>query len=466
MAHILPGDAGRASVAERGAHGKSLRAQTPRSSHATWSAARDRRDPLALIEEQNDGRLPWLVPVRRGRMVASPFAFYRGAARLMAADLAGTPVCGLDVQVCGDAHLSNFGVYASPERRLVFDVNDFDETLTGPWEWDVKRLATSFVIAGQHRGFDQSTCRDLARAAVSSYREATTRFAGMRTLEAWYAHLDVEELQQALSAQESAKVRRRATAEAAKVRSRDSLQALSRLAIEVDGTYRIKSDPPVLLPLRDLPRTYAPKALSEDLWAGYEQYLASLDDAHRRLLDRFHPVDVAVKVVGVGSVGTRCLIVLLEGRGTDDPLFLQFKEASVSVLAEFLRPSVYAHQGQRVVEGQRFMQAVSDSFLGWARIGGRDYYFRQLRDGKASADIENASVGALARYASLCGWTLAHAHARTGDAVAIAGYLGTGDAFDRAVAKFAERYAKQNMDDYVAFRQAVDDGQLKADTTR
>jgi uncharacterized protein (DUF2252 family) len=452
-------------VAERSAHGKSLRKETPRSSHGEWVPAKDRRDPVTLLEEQNADRIPWLVPVRRGRMVASPFTFYRGAARIMAADLASTPVSGLTVQACGDAHLSNFGVYASPERRLVFDVNDFDETLPGPWEWDLKRLATSFIIAGQHRGFDAKTCRVMAQASVRGYREAMAKFAGMLTLDTWYAHLDIEGLQDLVAAQETKKQRGKVQAGVKKVHSRDSLQELSKLAVEVDGQYRIKSDPPVLLPLSELPGDHDPDTLTEQLWAGFDQYRSSLDDAHRHLLDRFRPVEAAIKVVGVGSAGTRCLILLLEGRDTDDPLFLQFKEATTSVLAEFLEPSVYANEGQRVVEGQRFTQAVSDSFLGWAHIGTHDFYWRQLRDGKASADIDRGDPVQLRKYARLCGWTLAHAHARTGDAVAIAGYLGSNDVFDKALTRFAERYAKQNLQDYQAFKGEIEAGRLAADTT-
>lgn len=460
--------AGRPSPAERRAHGKALRKAVPRSSHADWAPAPDRFDPVALIERQDEDRLAWLVPVRHGRMAESPFAFFRGAAQFMAADLAPTPVSGLAVQLCGDAHLANFGVYGSPERHLVFDLNDFDETLPGPWEWDVKRLATSFTIASQHRGFDDATGRRLTAAAVGHYREAMADFAGRRTLDVWYASLPIEELLDAARPRMTKEQRRSSDRFVRRTRSKDSLQALSKLAEKVDGRYRIKSDPPLLIPMRDLPSDHRAGDLEEQLRQSFDRYRASLPDARRLLLDRFQPVDIALKVVGVGSVGTRCGILLLEGRDEDDPLFLQLKEAGPSVLEEFLPTSTYAEPGQRVVEGQRLMQAASDIFLGWMHGGGtaRDYYVRQLHDMKGSADVEDADLDRLLFYARLCGWTLARAHARTGDPIAIAGYLGSGPVFDEGLAAFAERYAEQNRRDYDAFVAAIDAGRLALEHER
>jgi uncharacterized protein (DUF2252 family) len=442
--------------------GRSARQEVPRSSHAEWSPAPDRPDPVELLEEQNEDRLPWLVPVRRGRMSASPFAFYRGAARLMAQDLAPTPVSGLTVQVCGDAHLSNFGAYASPERQLVFDVNDFDETLPGPWEWDLKRLATSFQIASQHRGFPSASSRSVTAASVHGYRQAMARFAGLGNLDIWYALLPVEQLAQLAGTKKEQKEAREA---ATKARSRDSLQALGKLA-EADGdTYRIKSEPPVLLPLRELSGEVDPDALRDAVRESFRSYAASLPGDRRHLLSTYRFVDVALKVVGVGSVGTRCLVVLLEGRDRKDPLFLQVKEASESVLEEHLPRSVYQNHGRRVVEGQHLMQAASDVFLGWSRVVlGHEYYWRQLRDWKASVDVERMDPDQMTVYATLCGWTLAHAHARSGDPIAISAYLGTGDQFDKAVTVFAEAYARQNRRDYDEFVGQIRNGSLEADT--
>ena len=463
MGHESEKAFGHLTVDERRAMGRALRKTVPRSSHAEWTPPKDRPDPVATIESQNGGRISWLVPVRRGRMVVSPFTFYRGAAKIMATDLSRTPSTGLTVQACGDAHLSNFGVFASPERRLVFDVNDFDETLPGPWEWDVKRLAASLVVAGQHRGFKPSTCRSITGEAVRGYREAMAHFADQLTLDIWYAHVDLDTLQGIVDETATKKQRRKLQRRSTKTRSKNSLHVQSKLTVQVDGQFRIKSDPPVLLPLSDLPQEADPDDLRQEVYSAFDQYRSSLEDSKRKLLDRFRPMDIAVKVVGVGSAGTRCLMLMLQGRGTDDPLFLQIKEADRSVLEEFLDPSLYDNQGERVVTGQRLTQAVSDEFLGWAHAGGHDFYWRQLKDGKASADIDRADPDQLARYARLCGWTLAHAHARTGDPVAIAGYLGKGTVFDEAVVHFAESYAAQNRDDYSEFKSQIDDGQLAAD---
>lgn len=450
-------------VSEPTEQGRELRRSTPRSAHADWAPAPGRPDPVALIEEQNESRVPWLVPIRHARMSVSPFTFYRGAARIMASDLATTPSSGLTVQLAGDAHLSNFGAYASPERRLVFDQNDFDETLPGPWEWDLKRLATSFVVACQFHGHPAKAARSVAAEAVRSYREAMARFADQSYLELWYHHIDVAtvgtnsglpapELEQRLE-----RFRRRAT-------RKTSQHALEKLAEVVDGKWRIRYDPPVLFPLDHLPGNEDQEALRASVLNSLASYRSTLDDSRIALFDRYQLVDVAVKVVGVGSVGTRCLIALLRGRDERDPLFLQVKEAGPSVLAEHLPPSRYEHQGQRVVEGQRLVQATSDIFLGWTsgEISNVDFYVRQLRDWKGSVDIEADGItpDQLRFYAGLCGLTLARGHARSGDAAAIASYAGAGTRLDRAIAAFAESYASQNVEDFTRFREAIESGRL------
>jgi uncharacterized protein (DUF2252 family) len=467
------------TLEERTAQGRNARKATPRSSHAGWEPAADRSDPVALLEEQNARREPDLVPVRHGRMLASAFAFYRGGARIMAEDLASTPTAGLTVQLCGDAHLSNFGVFASPERNLVFDLNDFDETLPGPFEWDLKRLAASVTIAGRENGYAAVDVRAATTASVRGYREAMVGFAGMRTLDVWYAHLSEDELissidQEArrarkagiVSKKQAEKFERGSRAQAAKARTRDSMQALAKLAEKVDGRYRIASSPPTVVPARDLEQALGipEEALQEVLNAQFRDYRATLQDDRRRLLERFQIVDVARKVVGVGSVGTRAFIGLLLGRDENDPLFLQVKEATRSVLEEHLPKSTYRHPGERVVQGQRLMQAVSDSFLGWTKgvQDDRYFYWRQLRDMKGSADVASLTAESLMFYARLCGWTLARAHARSGDPVAIAAYLGGGDVFDRAVVDFAERYADRNEQDFNEFSKAVESGRIQA----
>jgi uncharacterized protein (DUF2252 family) len=467
------------SVDERRAKGKEARDRTPPSSHAGWTPASDRPDPVGLLEEQNRTREPDLVPVRHGRMLVSPFTFYRGGAKIMAADLAGTPTAGLQVQLCGDAHLSNFGAFGSPERRLLFDLNDFDETLPGPFEYDVKRLAASFMIAARNNGFSKADTRAATLASVAAYREAMASFAAMGTLAIWYAHLDEDQLLSGVqsAAAEASKASKKAakavkqvakTARkgAAKARTRDSLQALAKLGERVDGQYRIVSQPPIVVPARDLAATYG---LSADQMEGvvreqFRAYRATLRDDQRQLLERFQFVDMARKVVGVGSVGTRAFIVLLQGRDQQDPLFLQVKEATRSVLEGHLRKSRYKQPGERVVRGQRMMQAASDIFLGWTRGAdvNRNYYWRQLRDMKASAEVEVMTPVGLALYARTCGWTLARAHARSGDPVAIAAYLGEDDQFDRSMVDFAKRYADQNELDYKAFADAIRSGRLEA----
>ena len=466
------------SVDDRLAQGKEARDRAPLSRHGGWAPASDRPDPVGLLEEQDATREPDLVPVRHGRMLVSPFTFYRGAARIMAADLAATPTAGLNVQLCGDAHLSNFGVFASPERRLLFDLNDFDETLPGPFEYDVKRLAASFTIAARNNGFAKADTKAATLASVTAYREAMAGFAQMGTLEVWYAHLAEDELQKGISSaaaeasktKKGAKVARRAEKSArrnaAKARTRDSLQALSKLAELVDGQYRIVSQPPIVVPARDVDAAYG---LSQDqvehaLHAQFRAYRATLRDDQRQLLERFRFVDLARKVVGVGSVGTRAFIVLLQGRDQGDPLFLQVKEATASVLEDHLPKSRYKQHGERVVYGQRMMQAASDIFLGWTKgvDVNRHFYWRQLRDMKGSAMVESMAPLALNFYAGICGWTLARAHARSGDPVAIAAYLGEDDAFDRSISDFAKRYAEQNELDYQAFAEAVRSGRLEA----
>ncbi|MGZ4581069.1 MAG: DUF2252 domain-containing protein [Nocardioidaceae bacterium] len=468
------------SLEERKLRGKAARAATPRSSHEGWEPASDRPDPVELIEEQNRTREPDLVPVRHGRMMVSPFTFYRGAAAIMAADLSATPTAGLDAQLCGDAHLSNFGVFASPERRLLFDLNDFDETLPGPFEYDVKRMAASFTIAARNNGFSEADTRDATMASVQSYREAMADFAEMRTLDVWYAHLSEDELMSAIqglwsSAGDSLSKKERKQAKRAmkgaekareKAHTRDSLQALSKLGQLVDGQYRIVYQPPIIIPLRDAAAAaeFSPDQIERVLHEQFRAYRGTLEHDRRQVLERFELVDVARKVVGVGSVGTRAFIALLQGRDMGDPLFLQVKEATRSVLEAYLPRSRFRQPGERVVRGQRMMQAASDIFLGWTK-GVQDdrwFYWRQLRDMKGSADVESMTPLALTFYARTCGWTLARAHARSGDPVAMAAYLGKSEAFDRAITDFSQRYADQNDRDYLAFTKAIESGHLEA----
>jgi uncharacterized protein (DUF2252 family) len=449
------------SLQERREVGREARRKVPRSSHGEWEPAAARRDPVTLLEEQNASRVPWLVPVRHARMRVSPFTFYRGTARIMAADLAPTPTSGLQVQLGGDAHLSNFGAYASPERELVFDANDFDETLPGPWEWDVKRLAASFTVAGQHLGLDGAAIRRATATVVRSYRKAMAEYAPMGYLDVWYDEFTVEDLQ-AANHISGAEMAERVKRFSSKARKRTSLQALAKLTEEVDGHIRIRSQPPLLVPLRELPDEASAAALEEVVRIGFEQYKATLPGNRRVLLERFTPIDTALKVVGVGSVGTRCFVMLLEGRDHEDPLFLQIKEAGPSVLEEHLGASVYPNSGQRVVEGQQLAQAQSDIFLGWTEgREGRQFYVRQLRDWKGSVETEGATPNQIEFYARLCGRTLARGHARSGDAASIAAYLGKGDAFDRAITDFSEAYATQNLSDYNEFVAAIDDGRLE-----
>jgi uncharacterized protein (DUF2252 family) len=451
------------TVAERREIGREARKKVKRSSHAAWEPAADRADPVAVIDRQNKTRLPDLVPVRHGRMMVSPFTFYRGAAAVMAADLAPTPVSGLTVQACGDAHLSNFGVFGSPERSLVFDCNDFDETLPGPWEWDVKRLAASFTIAARHNKFDAAATDTVTRRAVGAYREAMAQFAGMGATAIWATHLDAESLVQYAP---DGKERDRVERQLAKARTRTSLHAFDKLVEQVDGEYRIRSLPPVLVPLRDRAEWSDDTVRHEVVHEALAQYLKSVPDDLDVLLSDYRPVDVALKVVGVGSVGTRCLILLMLGRDESDPLFLQVKEAGRSVLEEHLPKSRYRNHGQRVVEGQKLMQAASDPFLGWAKgptSVKTHFYWRQLRDMKGSAIVDSTTPERLTQYAQVCGWTLARAHARSGDPIAIAAYLGNSDTFDQAIGAFSSAYADQNERDYKAFKRAIKEGRIEAE---
>ena len=453
------------------ARGKAARNETPRSSHGRWEPAANRPDPVALLEEQGRTRVPELVPMRYGRMLVSPFTFYRGAALIMASDLAATPRSGLNVQICGDAHLSNFGVFASPERQLMFDINDFDETLPGPWEWDVKRLAASFEIAGRDRGFAPADRRAIVMACVAEYRARMQQLAAdTQPRRLVRPHRGRPDLRGAEGARPRRSSRRRPGPTWPRPRTRDSMQAFTKLTHEVDGQRRIISDPPLIVPIEELIRTGSPRDdVDGELRALIRSYRRTLETDRRELLEAFEYVHAARKVVGVGSVGTRAWILLLLGRDGQDPLFLQAKEAQESVLERFVGRSRYPNHGQRVVAGQRLMQAASDIFLGWQRVTGldgqvRDFYLRQLRDWKGSADVDNMAATLMATYSRICAATLARAHARSGDRIAIASYLGNSDAFDRAIADFASAYADQNERDYQAMTDAVTSGRLEAQT--
>ena len=458
------------SVAERVARGKAARAEVPRASHAKFEPPPTRDDPVALLERQAKSRVPELVPIRYGRMLVSPFTFYRGAASIMAHDLAATPRSGLIVQCCGDAHLSNFGVFASPERALVFDVNDFDETLPGPWEWDVKRLAVSMLIAARDNGFRAKEQERIVLDTVGRYRTAMAEFAGMKNLEVWYSHLDIQSALQQYGSQYKPKLVKRADKQIAKARTKDSMTAFSKLCEVVDGKTRIVDQSPLIVPMDQLAQGAEGDALYESLHQLLRDYRGTLEFDRRVLLEEFELSDLARKVVGVGSVGTRAYIALMLGRDGQDPLFLQMKEAEASVLEEFLGPSEFSNHGERVVVGQRLMQAASDIFLGWLHVDTgldgkpRDFYARQLKDWKGSAEIEQMVPKAMAAYGTLCGWTLARAHARSGDRIAIAAYLGNSDSFDRAIVEFSKAYAEQNDRDYKQLAAAVKSGKITAET--
>jgi uncharacterized protein (DUF2252 family) len=459
-------------VSERAAAGKAARSAAPRSSHGEWEPAADRADPVAILEEQARSRVPELVPIRYGRMAVSPFTFYRGAAAVMAADLARTPGSGLRVQVCGDAHLSNFGAFAAPDRSLVFDLNDFDETLPGPWEWDVKRLAASFEIAARENGLKRRERRSIVLTAAREYREAMRGFAEMRQLEVWYARLSIDDLleelrSEELGSKEKAAVKR-AEKNASKARGKDHLRALDRLTHRVDGELRFISDPPLLVSAEELLGEGESEAFEATIRGVIESYRSTLPADRRHFLDTYRYRHLARKVVGVGSVGTRAWVVLMTGRDDGDPLVLQAKEAAASVLEPYAGASRFGNHGRRVVEGQRLMQAASDSFLGWCPAVGidgreRDFYVRQLWDWKRSVDTETLTPHGLEVYARICGWTLARAHARSGDPIAIGAYLGSSGAFDDAIAEFSHLYADQNERDYAAMVEAIDAGRIQAE---
>jgi uncharacterized protein (DUF2252 family) len=442
------------TVADRRAAGRSLRKEVPRYSHEEWSPAPDRPDPISLLEEQNLSRQVQLLPIRYSRMAASPFGFLRGAAVVMAQDLAATPVTGLQVQVCGDAHLSNFGVYATAERNQVFDVNDFDETLPGPWEWDIKRLSASVIVAGRTNGFSTGTNRQAVLQCVKEYRERMWEYADMSYLDVWYARLDPTGVRRFVGRADRSFIDK----ELRQSRHHSDLAVFPRLTQERDGRYRIKVDPPLITRLDD---DELEQRLST-LLAGYSD---SLQEDRRLLLSKYRFIDIVQKVVGVGSVGTRCYIALLLGNESSDPLFLQVKEAQASVLERHLGLSTYSSHARRVVSGQRIMQAASDLFLGWTAANPFNFYVRQLRDMKLSVDISRLNSRRFIEYCRLCGWTLARAHARSGDPAEISGYLGRGNTFEQAIAAFAETYADQTMQDHAALVAAIREGRISVKET-
>ncbi len=466
-----PAEAGRVSQdvptpAERRAAGKAVRDHAPLEGHADVGPS-EGRDPVGLLLGQAETRVPELVPIRHGRMLLSPFSFFRGAALPMAADLAGTTSSGLTAQLCGDAHLSNFGAFAAPDRRLVFDLNDFDETLPGPFEWDVKRFAASLAVAGRDRGLSGKERKRVITAGVASYRTSMAAFADMTMLDVWYARLDMEDALQRLAPRVSEQGLSRTRKALDKARTRDSIQALSKLTEVVDGHRRIVGQPPLVVPISEIASDVPVDELYRELEGLVQSYTRTLSADRRHLVEQFHVVDMARKVVGVGSVGTRAWILLLESDGGRQPLFLQAKEAQRSVLADYCGDGIHDNQGERVVSGQHLMQAASDIFLGWERTQGfddvqRDFFVRQLRDWKYSVRIDRMVPAGLAMYAELCGWTLARAHARSGDRIAISGYLGQSDRFDRALVEFAERYADRTEADHAALQSAVDDGRVEA----
>ncbi|MFJ2172504.1 DUF2252 domain-containing protein [Streptomyces sp. NPDC087851] len=455
------------SPRERAALGKAARTRAPRSAHAEFEPSPDRTDPVSTIEAQSAARVPELVPIRYGRMTESPFRFYRGAASVMAGDLSTTPVSGLRAQLCGDAHMLNFRLLASPERNLLFDINDFDETLPGPWEWDLKRLATSFVIAGRENGYTDAERGAIVRSTARSYREQMRRYAGMSHLAVWYAKADAAQLEALASGRLRQRGRDQVFRTLAKARTRDSLQAFEKLTRVVDGRRRIVPAPPVVMPIADLLPDLERAELEETIRDLVARYGKSLQPDRRHLLQQFTLVDMARKVVGVGSVGTRCWIILLVGRDSGDPLFLQAKEADESVLAAYAGAGEFATQGERVVAGQHLMQAASDIFLGWEHVHApdgleRDFYIRQLRDWKGIVEPSTMVPRGMGVFGELCGATLARAHARSGDRIAIAAYLGRGDVFDQALVRFSETYADQNERDHQALVDAVKAGRVAA----
>jgi uncharacterized protein (DUF2252 family) len=455
------------TVEERAARGKALRKQVPHESHALWSSPKKRGDPVTILERQAAERMSDLVPIRYGRMAASPFAFFRGGAALMAADLAGSPGSGLQAQLCGDAHLMNFGLFGTPERSLIFGLNDFDETLPGPFEWDVKRLAASMEIAGREMGLGDKERSSAVLGTLRAYREAMAEFAALRDLEVWYTRLSATELQAKLKASAGEKSGKEVERQIDRSLRRDHLRAFDRLLHVEGGVIRFVSEPPVLTPAEELLDGEERERYVEVIRAFLKQYRESLAPHVRALMERYRFTHIARKVAGIGSVGMRTWVVLFVGRDLGDPLLLQLKEAKRSVLEPYTAPTHYASQGRRVVEGQRFMRVASDPLLGWYQIRGfdgkaHDFYVRQLWDGKSSIDIGRLSPAGLRSYGEACGWTLARGHARSGDRIAMAAYLGDKDTFDRAVAASAAAYAETNKDDHRRLVAAIDQGRVKA----
>ena len=444
------------SVEERVAAGKALREPTPLDSHADWKPPKNRRDPIKILEEQNKIRIPSLIPIRYGRMIQSPFAYLRGTAAVMAADLASTPTSGIRVQACGDCHLVNFGVFATPERSLIFDINDFDETLPAPWEWDLKRLAASFVVAGRNNQLREKDNMAAVRELVRTYRTQMAEFARMHVLDVWYAKLELEAF---LAQTKDPKWIRKITALTKKAKKTASEHIFPAMTTLRNGKVMIKDEPPLIFHSGDPTEKKAEYLILRTV----DRYRETLSDNHRALFDRFRYIDIANKVVGIGSVGTSCYVVLLMA-SADDPLFLQFKEANASVLEPYAGKSLYKHHGQRVVIGQRLMQSASDIFLGWStgRNIQRHFYVRQLRDWKVKPVVESFNASRLFRYAQATGWTLARAHARSEKAPEIRGYLGKKDTFDEAIVKFATDYADQTERDHAALVKAVRSGRIEA----
>jgi uncharacterized protein (DUF2252 family) len=455
---------------DRVATGKVARAMLPRERHAEWAPSQRTLQPLDLLADQAATRVPDLVPIRHGRMAASPFAYYRGAALPMAADLATATNTGLQVQLCADAHLSNFGGFASPERAMLFDINDFDETAPGPFEWDVKRLAASLEVAGRGRGFDSTTTRTVVLAGTRSYQQAMRTFAGMSSLAIWYARLGLSEMTERWGGAVGKKMVQQAERNVTKAQTKDQIKARAKLTRTVGGQLRFISDPPLLVPVDELYDDVDAERLEASIREAIRGYRRTLPGDRRRLLESYRFADLARKVVGVGSVGTRAWVALFVGKDEDDTLILQVKEAEASVIERFVTKTAFNNHGQRVVEGQRLMQAASDIFLGWQRVSAgedgkpHDYYVRQLWDWKLSADVDTMGPDTLGVYAQICGWALALGHARSGDPIAIGSYLGGGDAFPRALADFACAYADQNETDHQALLDAISTGQIQAQT--
>ena len=458
----------RLSTYGRAQRGRNARREVPFSDHARWSPSADRVAPVDLLEEQALTRVAELVPIRYGRMLVSPFSYFRGAALPMAADLATTPVSGIEVQLCGDAHMSNFGIFGSPERHLIFDLNDFDETAPGPWEWDVKRLAASIEIAGRENGYSQKVRERIVRHAMRSYRETMQELASVSMLSVWYAHLNVEQILPRFSALLHPKKTPNVWKAINKARAHDSHQAFSKLCYDQDGETKIIHDPPLIVPVEHFIEGVDPRVTAEALAGILRSYTDSLEPDLRHLLAQHEYAHMARKVVGVGSVGTEAWIALFLSLEDDSPLFLQVKEAQPSVLERFTTASEFSNHGERVVRGQRLMQAASDIFLGWVTFAWngseRDYYFRQLRDWKGSVDVEGMTPAGMDVWGRMCGWTLARAHARTGDRVAIASYLGKSERFELALTEFATAYADQNERDFNALVDAVASGRIVAYT--